>query len=86
MAWLDFSGVWVPGESVLSFAAGDIPDCDHRMRLPPRCSELFVFDGALRHRSLPFKCTRFSSVAFRHPGVFKVDSRMSKNLELDKFN
>ena len=43
--------------------------------------KLMIFDGRVRHRSLPFRGTRLSFVAFRHPGIFKCDNKYKGRLK-----
>ena len=43
--------------------------------------KLVMFDGTVKHRSLAFKGTRFSFVAFRHPGIFTCDNKVKGRLK-----
>ena len=43
--------------------------------------KVVIFNGQLRHRSLPFKGTRLSFVAFRHPGIFGCDDKLKGRLK-----
>ena len=45
LAWVDLGPAWKPGRSSLTVAGGDIPDCYHRMLLPPEFAEFFVLEG-----------------------------------------
>ena len=58
LAWVDFGPVWIEGQSSLTVAAGDIPDCYHRMLLPPGFAELFVLDGVSPASLCAFRARR----------------------------